>query len=534
MKYLTVKDLDTLFRGSLNYLGQKREEVNKLNVFPVPDGDTGTNMYLTLKTAIESIDKANPKNLKEYGKIFCEGTLIGGRGNSGVILSQIIKGFFDVIDNVEKIDVKLFSMALQNATKIAYQAVIKPVEGTILTIVRSMAQASLEAINKEDFIEFLSYIVEEAKRTLEKTPQMLPVLKEAGVIDAGGQGLIYLFEGGLKSLKGETISEVKEKVYDETIKAESLEFKFDTVLLCYLNNYPEDVIKKDLEQFGDSIVVATANDLTKIHIHSNEPNKVIAYILDKGEIKEARIENMQLQTEEFAQKTMEKPKKIESRFDFSIVAVAQGEGFKKIFESLGVEEVIEGGQTMNPSMQDILNAIEKCSKDTVFVFPNNSNIILAANEAKKYSNRKRVEIVPTKNPAQTIPIILNFNQEKSIENNLSKAVDMIKKINIAEVTYSVRNTTINGLDIKENDFIGLFDDNILTKGTTPEETFLSLLQTVKEKLQNAEFISIYYGKDVKKEDGEAMVEKLSEIFKDVEFDLVYGGQPFYYYIASIE
>lgn len=534
MKYLTVKDLDKFFRGSLNYLAQKREEVNKLNVFPVPDGDTGTNMYLTLKTAIESIDKANPKNLKEYGKIFCEGTLIGGRGNSGVILSQIIKGFFDVIDNVEKIDVKLFSMALQNATKIAYQAVIKPVEGTILTIVRSMAQASLEAINKEDFIEYLSYIIEEAKRTLEKTPQMLPVLKEAGVIDAGGQGLIYIFEGGLKSLKGETILEVKEEVYNETIKAESLEFKFDTVLLCYLNNYPEDVIKKDLEQFGDSIVVATANDLTKIHIHSNEPNKVIAYILDKGEIKEAHIENMQLQTEEFAQKTMEKPKKIESRFDFSIVAVAQGEGFKKIFESLGVEEVIEGGQTMNPSMQDILNAVEKCSKDTVFVFPNNSNIILAANEAKKYSNRKRVEIVPTKNPAQTIPIILNFNQEESIEDNLSKAVDMIKKINIAEVTYSVRNTTINGLDIKENDFIGLFDDNILTKGETPEETFLSLLQTVKEKLQNAEFVSIYYGKDVKKEDGEAMVEQLSEMFPDIEFDLVYGGQPFYYYIASIE
>ncbi|MEF3245621.1 MAG: DAK2 domain-containing protein, partial [Caldisericaceae bacterium] len=520
--------------GSLNYLGLKREEVNKLNVFPVPDGDTGTNMYLTLKTAIESIDKANPKNLKEYGKIFCEGTLIGGRGNSGVILSQIIKGFFDVIDNVEKIDVKLFSMALQNATKIAYQAVIKPVEGTILTIVRSMAQASLEVINEEDFIEYLSYIIEEAKRTLEKTPQMLPVLKEAGVIDAGGQGLIYLLEGGLKSLKGEAISELKEEVYTETVKAESLEFKFDTVLLCYLNNYSEDVIKKDLEQFGDSIVVATANDLTKIHIHSNEPNKVIAYILDKGEIKEARIENMQLQTEEFAQKTMEKPKKIESRFDFSIVCVSQGEGFKKIFESLGVEEVIEGGQTMNPSMQDILNAVEKCSKDTVFVFPNNSNIILAANEAKKHSNRKRVEIVPTKNPAQTIPIILNFNQEESIEENLSKAVDMIKKINIAEVTYSIRNTTINGLEIKENDFIGLFDDNIVVKGSTPEDTFLSLLQTVKEKIENTEFISIYYGKDAKKEDGVAMIEKLSEIFKNIEFDLVYGGQPFYYYIASIE
>jgi len=535
MEYLTLKELDSFFRGGLNYLAQNRESVNKLNVFPVPDGDTGTNMYLTLKTAIENVDKKNPKNLKEYGKALCEGALIGGRGNSGVILSQILKGFFDPIDNIEKIDARLFSLALQSATKVAYQAVIKPVEGTILTIIRSIAQASVESIHYNDFLKILPYIIEEAKRTLAKTPDMLPTLKEAGVIDAGGQGLIFIFEGGLKALKGEKFETFEEQIEMEAHKeGESLEFKFDTVLLCYLDNYPEEVIKKDLEQFGDSIVVASSGDLTKIHIHSNEPNKVIAYILDKGEIKEAHIENMQLQTDEFTKETKEAPKKIESRFNFSIVAVSQGEGFKNLFESLGVEQVIEGGQTMNPSIQDILNAINACSKDSVIVFPNNSNIILAANEAKKHANGKRVEVVPTKNPVQTIPVILNFNQEDTLEENLRRAEEVISNLHVVEITYSVRETSLNGINIKENDIIGIFDDEIITTGATPEETFKKLLTMVKDRISDKEFISIYYGKDTKKEDAEKLLNEISEEFDNFEFDLVFGGQPYYFYIASIE
>ncbi|BAL81113.1 DAK2 domain-containing protein [Caldisericum exile] len=536
MKYLELNDLDNFFRGALQYLGEKREEVNKLNVFPVPDGDTGTNMYLTLKTAIENVDKKKPQSMKDYAKALCEGALIGGRGNSGVILSQILKGFFEPVDNVEHIDGFVFSRALQNATKVAYQAVIKPVEGTILTIIRTMAQSSIEFANKEDILALLSYIIEEGKRTLKRTPEMLPVLKEAGVIDSGGQGLVYIFEGGYKALKGELTKakETEEVIGEAHIGPESLEYKFDTVLLCYLGSYPRDLIRKDLEQFGDSIVVADAEDLTKIHIHSNEPNKVIAYILDKGDIKEAHIENMQIQTDTFAQTKEEKPKKIESRFAFSIVSIAQGDGFRKLFESLGVEKVVEGGQTMNPSIQDILNAVNECSKDTVIVLPNNPNVVLASQEAKKLSKDKRVEIIPTKNPAQGIPIILSFNSEESIEENLKIANEVLNRIHVIEITYSVRDTSFNGLQIKENDIIGFFDDNLATTGTNPEETFIKLLEDVKDKIEGHEFISIYYGRDTEEKIAKAMLSKLQEIFPDFEFDLVYGGQPFYYYLASIE
>lgn len=536
MNYLELKDLDNFFRGALQYLGEKREEVNKLNVFPVPDGDTGTNMYLTLKTAIENVDKKNPKNIKDFGKALCEGALIGGRGNSGVILSQILKGFFEPVDNVENINGSLLSRALQNATKVAYQAVIKPVEGTILTIIRTMAQASIEYSNKDDILALLSYIIDEGKRTLRRTPEMLPVLKEAGVIDSGGQGLIYIFEGGFKALKGELTKrkEIEEVQATAHMEGEALEYKFDTVLLCYLNNYPRDLIKQDLEQFGDSIVVADADNLTKIHIHSNEPYKVIAYILDKGDIKEAHIENMQIQTDEFTQKPAEQKKNVESRFSFSIVSVSQGDGFKKLFESLGVEKVIEGGQTMNPSIKDILNAIDSCSKDAVFVLPNNPNIILAAQEAKKMSEAKRVEIIPTKNPAQAVPVILSFNSEGTIEENFETAKNVLDRVHVAEITYSVRDTSFNGIQIKENDIIGFFDDNLIATGQNPEETFIKLLESIKEKLENAEFISIYYGKDIKEEDAKEMLLKLEEAFNGIEFDLVYGGQPFYFYLASIE
>ncbi|MGC9171332.1 DAK2 domain-containing protein [Caldisericum sp.] len=536
MKYIMLNDLDNFFRGSLQYLGEKREEVNKLNVFPVPDGDTGTNMYLTLKTALENVDKKNPKNIRDFGKALCEGALIGGRGNSGVILSQILKGFFEPVDNVEYIDGLLFSRALQNATKVAYQAVIKPVEGTILTIIRTMAQASIEFANKDDILNLLSYIIEEGKRTLKRTPEMLPVLKEAGVIDAGGQGLIYIFEGGYKALKGELTKSkgIEEMISEAHVASESLEYKFDTVLLCYLGNYPRDLIRKDLEQFGDSIVVADAEDLTKIHIHSNEPYKVIAYVLDKGDIKEAHIENMQIQTDAFAQIKEEKTKKVESRFSFSIVSIAQGEGFKKLFESLGVEKVVEGGQTMNPSIQDILNAVNECSKDTVFVLPNNPNVILAAQEAKKLSTNKKVEVVPTKNPAQGVPIILSFNSEGTIEENLKIANEVLNHIHVVEITYSVRDTSFNGLQIKENDIIGFFDDNLTTTGKNPEETFIKLLNDVKDKIEGSEFISIYYGKDTDENNAKVLLSKLQETFPEFEFDLVYGGQPFYYYLASIE
>jgi len=398
-----------------------------------------------------------------------------------------------------------------------------------------MAQAAMEISDEEDIIKVINFVIEEAKRTLQKTPDMLPILKEAGVIDAGGQGLIYIFEGGLMALKGE-VFEKKEKAeieVEEHIQRELLEFKFDTVLLAFLGNFPRDSIKNDLAKFGDSIVVADAGDLTKIHIHSNEPNKVIAYVLDKGEIKEAHIENMQLQTDEFTKAEVPQ-KKTESRFNFSIVTVAQGEGFKKLFESIGVDEVVEGGQTMNPSISDILNAINRCSKDTVLVLPNNSNVILAAEEAKKLAKDKKVIIIPTKNPTQAVPVILCFNHEDAVEENVSRAMETIGRIHTLEITYSTRDAKLNSLKLKENDIIGIFDDEIMNVNTSPEETFLELLKIAKEKVEDVEFISIYYGKDVEKEKAEELLKRLQDEFKDIEFDLIYGGQPFYFYLASIE
>ena len=534
MKALTLQEIDTFFRGALAYLNEKREEVNKLNVFPVPDGDTGTNMFLTLKTAIENVDKRKPNTLRDFGKAICEGALIGGRGNSGVIFSQILKGFFEVIDNVEEIDKKTLALTLQNATKVAYLAVIKPAEGTILTVMRSMAQACLEYGEEDDVIEVLTYIVEEGKRTLKKTPEMLPILKQAGVVDAGGQGLVYLFEGGLKAIRGERIEEKSVEIQEEHIKGEVLEYKFDTVLLLYLKDFPRDIIRRDLEQFGDSIVVADADELTKIHIHSNEPNKVIEYMLDKGDIREAHIENMQLQTDEFTRTNEpKKVSKIENRFDFSIVAVAQGDGFKNLLESLGVEAIAEGGQTMNPSIQDVLLTIKRCSKDKVVVFPNNSNAVLAVQEAKKISD-KEVEIIPTKNPAEAIPIILSFNAEKSLEENIENAKEVLNRLHTIEITYSVRETHLNGIDIQENDVIGFFDGEIINKGKNPEETFIELLKIEREKLEGYEFVSIYYGKNVEKSAADSLIHFLQDEFPQLEFDLVYGGQLYYFYLATVE
>ncbi len=535
MNSLDLNGFDSFFRGALSNLGKKRDIVNKLNVFPVPDGDTGTNMYLTLKTAIDELDKKPSKNLKEFGKTICEGALIGGRGNSGVILSQILKGFFEVIDNYETIDAYKFAEALMNGSKIAYQAVIKPVEGTILTVMKAMAtKAMLLAPGELDFDKFLEKIVTEGSFTLSKTPEMLSVLKEAGVVDAGGQGLIFIFEGGLSGLRGEEIAKTFEEVIEEidsTTLGEELKFKFDTVILAQSLECDPEVLKEKLTEFGDSIVVAQAGELVKIHVHSNEPYRIIEQITHIAKIKEARVENMQLEQEEFLKK---KISTVESRFPFSVIAVAQGEGFKEIFKSLGVENIIEGGQTMNPSINDFLLSIESSKKENVIVFPNNSNVILAAQEAKKMSKMKSVEIVPTANMVQSIPAILGFNAEDAFENNLKHAIETINNIHSIAITYSIRDTKMNGLEIAKDDIIGMFDDEILAKGSNPEDIVLNLLEIKKDIVEGAGFLAVYYGKDTAKEKVDALVEKIQGQFSNIEVDVTYGGQPFYFYLISIE
>ncbi len=538
MKILRLNEFKRMFEGALANLGSKKETVNKLNVFPVPDGDTGTNMFLTLKTALDEVKKKQPKTLREFGKAICEGALIGGRGNSGVILSQIFKGFFDYIDGKEEITVPEFAQALTSSSRTAYKAVIKPVEGTILTVINAIAQKAVVLSRTEtDFIPFLKKLVEEAKIVLARTPELLPVLKEAGVVDSGGQGLVFITEGMLMGLQGKielkkTFEEVIEEM-DKEVLGKKLKFKYDTVLLSSASDINVEKLRKELEKFGDSIVVARAGNLTKIHIHSNEPYKVMEHVMKYGELKEARIENMQQEQEEFlGQKKKEEI--IGIKKPFCIISVSQGEGFEKIFLSLGVDITISGGQTMNPSINDLLSAIEKCNRKEVVILPNNSNIILAAKEAAKLVKDKKVYVLETKNMVQAIPVILSFNSEESFEENIKRAKEILKDVHSFAVTYSVRNTKFNGLHVKKGDILGVADGKIVLKGSDPDQVLLKLFEQNKKLINEYEVIGIYYGKDINKDRAEKIAKEIEKMFPEIEVDVSYGGQPFYYYLVSIE
>jgi len=536
---LTLTEFDKLLRGALSNLKRKKELVNKLNVFPVPDGDTGTNMYLTLKTSVDDLDKKNPQNLKDFGKVVCEGALIGGRGNSGVILSQILKGFFESIDAVEEVDTIVFANALISASKVAYKAVIKPVEGTILTVMKAIAiKALFTSTNESDFINFFKILLDESEISLSKTIDLLPVLKEAGVVDAGGQGLVFILEGGLSALKGE---EIVEKTFEEEIEqidktqlVGKLTYRYDTVVLLGDINVDTDKVNNDLVRLGDSVVVAKAGDLTKVHIHSNDPHKVLEYLVEIGSIKEAKIEDMQAEADQFLKEKQGEIYIVENKLPFSILSVVQGEGFRKIFLNLGVEKVIDGGQTMNPSIKDILEAINSSKKDQVLIFPNNANILLAAKEAQKLSKTKKVEIIPTINVVQAISVILSFNLEESFEENISKAAEILKKSHVISVTYSIRDAKIKDLKIKKGDVIGMLDEDIISKGKSPVEAVSKIIKKTKNLFKDAEFIGIYFGKESKTEDTEAIAKNFKEYFPDIEIDITDGGQPYYYYLISIE
>ena len=539
MDKLTFTEFQKMFQGAVNNLYNKKQLVNELNVFPVPDGDTGTNMYLTLKTAMDETNKRKPENLRAFGEAICDGALIGGRGNSGVILSQILKGFFESLDGKDKVTIPEFAEALISATAVAYQAVIKPVEGTILTVINTMSKKALSLADKEsDFFSFFRELLKTANETLKRTPELLPVLKEAGVVDAGGQGLVFIMEGMLLGLKGEI---KMEKGFEESIEeldhqaiGGKLKFKYDTVILTEVPTIDPDKLRKQLEQFGDSIVVARSGNLTKLHVHSNEPYDVMKFVMQYGPLKEARIENMQEEQEEFLAHNKGKQPKPIVRRAVSIVSVSQGKGFDEIFLSLGVDVLISGGQTMNPSINDILAGIAKCEKKYVVVLPNNSNIILAANEAKKLVKDKVVEVIPTRNMVQAIPVILSFNADESFDVNISRAKKILSETHSFSVTYSVRDTKLNNIKIKKGDVLGLTDDKIVLKGKNPEKVLIHLFEKNKNIVKDYELISVYYGEKIKKEDAENVAKAVEKMFPELEVEVVYGGQPFYYYLVSLE
>lgn len=524
-----------------------RAKVDALNVFPVPDGDTGTNMSLTLQSAIKEMSACSSNRFQEICDAVSKGALRGARGNSGVISSQIIRGICSVIrDCQESFDTKTFAKALEAGTKVAYSAVSIPKEGTILTVVRMMSESAgkLAAKNK-DFEDFFKALIEVGDEALAMTPELLPVLKKAGVVDSGGVGLMTIMRGFLAAITGE---ELGKEIPTETVEVKKeaefgdnsdiinldlgdIEFAYCTeffvINLKQMTTLADiDRLKEKLMGIGDSVICIGDLDLVKVHVHTNTPGVALTYALELGELDRIKIENMLEENRELKKK-LEAEKK-----EMGMLAICAGEGLAEIFKDLMVDRVIEGGQTMNPSAQDIADAVQKINAENVFVFPNNSNIILAAEQAKGLVNNRTIHVIPTKNVPQGFAAALVFNPDESVPENKTNMTHAIDNVASGQVTYAVRNTTMNGFKLKEGDIIGLDAKKILAKGEDIEETTLSLIKKMKH--DEHEMITLYYGEGIEEEQCRALAAKVAEEFPDCDVDYHYGGQPVYYYMVSLE
>lgn len=515
-------------------VGSKTLEANKsgvdaLNVFPVPDGDTGTNMYLTLTSAVREAEKNENENIAKVGKAVSMGSLMGARGNSGVILSQIFRGMAKEMEGKTTLDAKGVASALQAGADTAYKAVMKPVEGTILTVVREMAKAAvLKAKNSDDIIAVLEDAYEAGQTTLRRTPNMLPILKEAGVVDAGGQGLLYLLKGMIKALKGEE----EEKAYqEETVTTgqdetqEGLTYLYCTEVLIRGQRLDIEEIRDELEPLGDSLLVVGEEDVVKVHIHSNHPGKVLEVCLSRGKLYDIKINNMEEEVEERLNKIKELP-----LAKIGVVAVSQGDGFSEILTNLGVMAIVNGGQTMNPSTEELVKAVEEVKAEKVILLPNNKNIIMAARQAAEIST-KPVAVVPTTSPVQAVTAMVAFNPDMELEEVAQDMSQEIEKVITGEVTQAVRDSQINGLQIKAGDFIGIVGDEIKVKAATAEDAVMLILEQMAEE---GELITIFYGKDVADQEAIELKKRVEEGFSRHEVEMHKGGQPHYHYLLSVE
>ena len=532
-----------MIMAGASLLEQNKKLVDALNVFPVPDGDTGTNMFLTIKSASSEVNNCINNSMDSLCEAYAKGALRGARGNSGVITSQILKGLTSVLGQYQEITTKIFAKAIQEGANIAYKAVTKPKEGTILTVIRTMAETAVEAAKKhQDFEEFMEIVLDKGEEILQKTPEMLPVLKKAGVVDAGGRGLIVLFTGYYKALCGDEtltfnfddakpVQSVDDVIADINNLAD-IEFGYCTefMIIHMLKKTTEadiDKLREKLMEIGDSVLCIGDLSLVKVHVHTNEPNRALAYALALGEIWNIKIENMREQNREL-KKNM---KKVEELKPLGMVSVAPGEGLANLFTDLTVDQIIAGGQTMNPSAADIANAVSKVPAEAVFVFPNNKNIILAAEQAKALSE-KPIYVVPTKNVPEGIAASLAFNPEASPEENLEAMTAALESVKAGSVTYAVRATHVDGFDLSVGEIIGLDDKAILAKGSDVQTTTEKLV----EKLLDEESVNItlFYGEDINEEDAEKLRASLEEKCPNCEVTAIYGGQPVYYYIVSVE
>ena len=540
-----------MFLAGAKNLESKKEWINDLNVFPVPDGDTGTNMTLTIMSAAKEVSAIANPTMESLSKAISTGSLRGARGNSGVILSQLLRGFTKEISHVSEITVETLAVATQRATETAYKAVMKPKEGTILTVAKGVSDKAAEvAGNVTDLEEALSVIIDYAEEVLAKTPEMLPVLKEAGVVDSGGQGLVEFLQGAVDALMGKEVdlSSVEKTAVKPAATASEAPLEEKDIKFGYCTEFivmtKEEISMEEEQKFkdflmgiGDSIVVVADEDIIKVHVHTNHPGKAIEKGLTYGELTNMKIDNMREEHRERlnltqAEAQAEESKPEEPRKDFGFVAVSIGQGMNDIFRELGVDYLIEGGQTMNPSTEDMLNAIEQVNAETVFILPNNKNIILAATQAQSLVEDKNVVIIPTTTVPQGISAIIGFDPEADAEENEDNMKDIIECVKTGEVTYAVRDTSINGITIKVDDIMGIDDDGIKKVGQDVEKVTLELLEEMVD--EDSELISIYYGEDTTKEQAEALLEKVEETYGDCDVQLEYGGQPIYYFLLSVE
>lgn len=545
-----------MFLAGAKCLEANKEYINELNVFPVPDGDTGTNMTMTIMSAANEVAALDENtDMKVIAKSISSGSLRGARGNSGVILSQLCRGFCKVIRDVEEIDKEILARACEKAVESAYKAVMKPKEGTILTVAKGVCEKALDLSEDPDvdLDSCIDQVIAYAKEVRAKTPEMLPVLKQAGVVDSGGQGLIEFLTGAQKAFRGEEIdftinaaAATPGRVNVDSLAADTSDIKFGycTEFIIMLNkvfNVKHEMdFKEYLESIGDSIVLVADDDIVKVHVHTNDPGLAIQRALTYGALSNMKIDNMRLEHQEklFKEEQVknaakEEEVKQQEHKEVGFISVSIGVGLNAIFNDLGVDQIIEGGQTMNPSTDDILHAIDMVNADTVFVFPNNKNIIMAANQAKAMTEDKEVIVIPTKNIPQGITAVISYVPEMSPAENEANMTEEITNVATGQVTYAVRDTEIDGMTIHENDIMGIGDHGMLAVGTDIEDTTVSMVNEML-KDSDAELISIYYGQDVTEEAANALCDRISKGHGDCDVELQFGGQPVYYYVVSAE
>lgn len=536
-------DLKKMFISGANNLQNHKELVDKLNVFPVPDGDTGTNMSLTISYAIKELLKSEVDDITNIGKVLSKGFLMGARGNSGVILSQIVRGFAKSIEGKETLNTVDLADALKLGSDTAYKAVIKPIEGTILTVVRESAEYAQKIAKKEDdVVRFFELVIGEANQSLKRTPELLKSLKEAGVVDSGGKGLILIYEGMYNALKNNPIELKDSSLTAEpttnqlsNINSQDIEFGYCTEFILETDKVDDTHIRDIMLKYGDSLAVVGDDGIIKVHVHTNDPGLAIQEALKFGQLLTIKIENMRFQHEntllEKGSNNEEVATLSEEEKEYGFIATSMGEGLAEIFKGFGVDYVIEGGQTMNPSTEDFLKAINSINARNIFIFPNNSNVIMAANQAKDISD-KNIIVIPTKNTPQAFSALVNFNSEDTVKENEEVFNSSLEAVKCGQVTYAVRNTTMNGIDVKEDDIIALSKGTLISSGDSVNNVTCKLVEELVD--DETSIVTLYYGDMINEEDANTLLSEIQAKFDDIDVELYYGGQPVYHYLVSVE